>query len=42
MSIVGWDPVIDEVPSACEGHETKAACKSRFLCMSVSTCAQSS
>ena len=31
MSIVGWDPVIDEVPSACEGHETKAACKSRFF-----------
>lgn len=32
MSIVGWDPVIDEVPSACEGHETKAACKSQVLC----------
>jgi len=25
MSIVGWDPVIDEVPSACEGHETKVS-----------------
>ena len=26
MSIVGWDPVIEEVPSACAEHTTKATC----------------
>ena len=26
MFIVGWDPVIEEVPSGCAEHTTKATC----------------